>query len=238
MYTLEPITNREERNLYGRVFESMYTGSMRGSGALMFAVWGYVLTHQRANRERTHFSVELNPEIMAFLIGERAEDVEAVIQKCCEPDPKSRSEEKDGRKLVRLGAFLYEVVNGPYYDKIQREIDKRESDRIRQAKQRKKNGLQNEYTECSMGDNGGTEAPAKRFTPPTIEQVKLVAAKVGLSEHEAEKCYAYYGSNGWRVGKNPMKNLTLAVTGWKLRNETKNVPESNQIQETIPIKTL
>lgn len=192
----------------------MYTGSMRGSGAMMFAVWGYVLTHQRGNRERTHFTVELNPEIVAFLLGEAEGEVAEVIQKCCEPDPKSRSEDKEGRKLEKLGSFLYEVVNGAYYDKIQRELDKRESDRQRQAKQRaKKAGLQEgakPETECST---------TRKLQPPSIEEVKLAAAKIGLSAHEAEKFIAHYESNGWRVGKNPMKSLNGSLAGWKLRME-------------------
>jgi hypothetical protein len=58
--------------------------------------------------------------------------------------------------------------------------------------------------------------PQKRFQKPTIEEVKLQATEVGLSEHEAEKFYAYYESNGWHVGRNPMKKWHAAMTNWKL----------------------
>ena len=127
----------------------MYTGSMRGAGAMMFAVWGYVLTHQQPNRERTHFTVELNAAIVAFLIGEKEEEVEETIKQCCEPDPHSRSQIEGGRKLLKLGAYLYEVVNGAYYDKLKREVDKRESDRVRQERHRSR-----KMEAISTGNNG------------------------------------------------------------------------------------
>lgn len=52
---------------------------------------------------------------------------------------------------------------------------------------------------------------------PTLEEVKLQAAKIGLPESEAEKFFYYYESNGWRVGKNPMKCWLSAMSGWRVR---------------------
>ncbi len=50
---------------------------------------------------------------------------------------------------------------------------------------------------------------------PTIEEVKLHFAKIGLPETEAFKFHGYYESNGWRVGGNPMKSWVGAMTNWK-----------------------
>lgn len=58
-----------------------------------------------------------------------------------------------------------------------------------------------------------------KFTVPTTEELKLQAEKIGLPEREAEKFFLYYESNGWRVGKNKMKQWRSALTGWKLRWE-------------------
>ena len=44
-----------------------------------------------------------------------------------------------------------------------------------------------------------------RFVPPTLEEVKDYEAQKGYT-FSAEKFWGYYESNGWRVGKNPMKN--------------------------------
>ena len=56
-----------------------------------------------------------------------------------------------------------------------------------------------------------------RFTRPTLAQVAEVMLEKG-SPGEAEKFWNYYESNGWRVGKNPMKNWRAAIAQWLTRN--------------------
>jgi hypothetical protein len=131
--------------MYGKLFERMYTGSMMGAGAMMFAVWPYVIAHMKPNRERTVFTVELNTALIAVLIGESEEKIAEVIQKCCEPDLKSRTSDSEGRKLIKKGPYLYEVVNGSFYDRMKREDELREDNRRRQEKHyyKTKNGNNN-----------------------------------------------------------------------------------------------
>ena len=57
----------------------------------------------------------------------------------------------------------------------------------------------------------------KRFTPPTREEVLEESSKIGLPETEADKFLAYYCSNGWKVGKTPMKSWHHALAGWASR---------------------
>jgi len=54
-----------------------------------------------------------------------------------------------------------------------------------------------------------------RFEQPTLEAMKLHAAKIGLPDAEAEKCWHYYESNGWRVGRNPMRSWASAMINWR-----------------------
>lgn len=60
--------------------------------------------------------------------------------------------------------------------------------------------------------------PPKRFTAPTIEEVKEYCAerKNGV---DAERFVNYYTANGWKVGKNPMKDWKAAVRTWE-RNDS------------------
>lgn len=117
---------------WGKHFASMYEGSMRGAGSAFFAVWGYVISHMTPNR--THgTTVELNPDIVAFLIGEEADVVRGVVARMCGPDPKSRSKDAEGRKLVQVAEYTYQVVNGDYYRKIRNEEERREYQRVKQA---------------------------------------------------------------------------------------------------------
>ncbi|MDE2020735.1 MAG: hypothetical protein KGJ13_10400, partial [Patescibacteria group bacterium] len=55
-----------------------------------------------------------------------------------------------------------------------------------------------------------------RMVKPTAEQIQTEAIKIDLSPIEAEKFQNYYESNGWRVGKNPMKSWTAALRTWKM----------------------
>lgn len=53
-----------------------------------------------------------------------------------------------------------------------------------------------------------------RFVPPTVEQVKAYCAERKNSV-DAERFVNYYDSNGWKVGKNPMKDWKAAIRTWE-----------------------
>ena len=59
----------------------------------------------------------------------------------------------------------------------------------------------------------------KRFIPPTQEEVEEYAKEKGYTVFSAERFIAYYESNGWKVGRNPMKNWRAAVSGWAARDK-------------------
>jgi hypothetical protein len=117
---------------YGKHFSSMYTGSMVGSGALVFALMGYVIANMQPDK-KVGFQVELNPVLLAAILGEKEDDVAAAIDFLCSPDPRSRSTESKGRRLERLGQFDFRVINGAKYRAIRDEEMRRESNRINQA---------------------------------------------------------------------------------------------------------
>lgn len=70
--------------------------------------------------------------------------------------------------------------------------------------------------------------PTKRFAPPSIEEVFEHLSDSGYPyKIEAEKFWNYYESNGWKVGKNKMKNWKSAATGWIKRT---NLPKKQEVQ--------
>lgn len=118
---------------YGRVFEAMYTGSMIGAGLEAFALMPYVISNMRIHPEKGAV-VELNPVLLAFIFEGRSDEeaqkrVQVGIDKLCEEDPRSRNAAEGGRRLVRLGQFLYRVVNGEKYNAIR----SKERDRLKNA---------------------------------------------------------------------------------------------------------
>lgn len=54
-----------------------------------------------------------------------------------------------------------------------------------------------------------------RGIPPTVDEIRAYAPQINFPVCEIEKFYHYYESNGWRVGKNPMKSWTAAMVNWR-----------------------
>jgi hypothetical protein len=120
----------------------MYQGSMIGAGAVVFAVMGYVIANQTPGAggelapERLY--VELNPKLLAFILGEGEEAVAVAIEFLCRPDPGSRTKEEEGRRLVRVGQFAYWVVNGRRYRGMRDPERRKEQNREAKRRERKK----------------------------------------------------------------------------------------------------
>lgn len=57
----------------------------------------------------------------------------------------------------------------------------------------------------------------KKFITPTIEDVKAYCVE-RKNNVDPERFIDYYTSNGWKVGKNPMKDWKAAVRTWERRN--------------------
>ena len=60
---------------------------------------------------------------------------------------------------------------------------------------------------------------SSRFTPPTIEEVQAYCRERG-NNVDAERFINYYTANGWKVGRNPMKDWKATVRTWE-RNDAK-----------------
>ena len=57
---------------------------------------------------------------------------------------------------------------------------------------------------------------AKRFVPPTLEEVKARIKEMNYT-FDAEAFIAFYQSNGWMVGKSKMKDWRAAMVTWQKR---------------------
>ncbi len=60
----------------------------------------------------------------------------------------------------------------------------------------------------------------KKFTEPTEAEVAEYAKSRGCPGFDAARFCDHYSSNGWRVGKNPMKDWKATVRNW-IRNDSK-----------------
>ena len=103
---------------------------MIGAGLNVFAVWNYCIAKNRSG------VVELNPKLLAFVLGGKEAEICSAIEKLCSPDPASRSKECGGRRLVKEGEYQYKMVNWAAYDSCRSGEDLREYRRRKQAEWR------------------------------------------------------------------------------------------------------
>ena len=76
-------------------------------------------------------------------------------------------------------------------------------------------------TEHNSTEHNSTEHTHKRFAKPDVEQVKEYATGYGMPEFDAQGFVDYYESNGWKVGRNPMKDWKAAVRNWVRKDKPK-----------------
>lgn len=67
---------------------------------------------------------------------------------------------------------------------------------------------------------------SKRFAPPTLEEVKAYCSERNNSV-DAQRFIDYYTSNGWKVGKNPMKDWKAAVRNWERDSKPQSKPKDS-----------
>ena len=83
------------------------------------------------------------------------------------------------------------------------------------------------------------------FKKPTIDEVRAYCRE-RMNMVDADKWYDYYTSNGWKVGKNPMKNWKAAVRTWEksgYNNAKPQMPrmslkEMQELQKEIEIQKI
>ena len=73
----------------------------------------------------------------------------------------------------------------------------------------------------------GEAKKAGAFAPPSLAEVKEWAAAEGWPI-DAERFVAFYASNGWKVGKNPMRDWRAAAEGWCRRDGLKRRGEAKR----------
>lgn len=117
------------RDSYLKFKRSTFTGSLCGTGPVVQSVWVHVLIQA----DWATGEVEINPILIAAAIGGGVtpEEVESAIAMFCEPDPKSRTKDFDGRRLEQTGEFAYKILN---WEKHQKPVDMAERrEQVRQA---------------------------------------------------------------------------------------------------------
>lgn len=76
-------------------------------------------------------------------------------------------------------------------------------------------GVSSRRGEERRGDKKRVRTVQTKFSKPTIPEMELHAAKIGLPPLEINKFFNYYESKGWVVGKSPMKSWRASMVNWR-----------------------
>jgi len=67
--------------------------------------------------------------------------------------------------------------------------------------------------------NKRKDARSRSFLKPSVEEVSSYAKRIGYDSLNSQSFIDYYESNGWRVGRNAMKDWCAAVRTWQARDK-------------------
>ena len=143
--------------MFGKIFESMFTGSMMGAGSVCISLWAYVIAHAKPPKG----TLEINPKLVSVQIGCTAEEISEALEFLQKPDPDSRTKAEGGRRLIAEGGFQYWMVNFGKYRRIRDEETRREQNRTSQASKRQRDSQQ-----CQPGS---AQADASAYCPDFSE---------------------------------------------------------------------
>ena len=87
-------------------------------------------------------------------------------------------------------------------------------------------------SESNPNTNRADKPPRSRFEKPTVADVEAYCIENGYSV-DAQHFVDYYDSNGWKVGKNPMKDWKATVRSWASRDAKPKQKTSNPFLRLI-----
>jgi hypothetical protein len=162
------------------------------------------------------------------------EIVKRGIEALEKPDASSRTPDHEGRRIIRIDEHRdwgWMIVNYEYYRNLASESQRREKTRQRVQNHRHKQSCNADVTQCNAHTEKCNDSPSTSSSPspsaytgepkraafkkPETPELELHATKIGLPLTEVAKFQDYYESNGWRVGKNPMKSWQSSMNNWK-----------------------
>lgn len=209
-------------NGYTKLFSSIITSTIWQEDLATKVVWITLL----AMSDRDGF-VEGTIPGLAHLAGVTPDQAEHALEIFQRPDKYSRTPDHEGRRVEAIdGGWL--ILNRTKYRDLIPEEHRRERDRDRQRRHRQKtqDGGLSRVTECDSHEMSHqketetkTEKNIKACARPTVEQVSAYCKERGNAV-DPQQWFDHYEANGWKVGRNPMRDWKAAVRTWEKNQAT------------------
>ena len=145
------------------------------------------------------------------------------------------------RAKGRFGSFVWDVYESPCSTLPNTEIPN--SVRITEfysTEQGKTERISNtNIKEIANKRNSKEKKGRTRFVPPTIEEVRAYCEERNNGV-DPERWFSYYSANGWKVGRNSMKDWKASVNYWARDSKAKTPqaaesPNNSKIDEALKI---
>ena len=183
--------------MWNSFYEPIKALSTTGKGLLLTAIFEYQTT---GNIITLPIDVK-----MAFLFIKTQLDI----------DNKKYSEEVEKRRAAGS-------LGGKARAKKQSQTNQASAKNEKQVKQSQTNQADNEnvYDNSGFKEKDTLTSIQKESVRPTLDEVRIYCKERGGIVNP-EKWFNHYQSNGWKVGKNPMKDWKAAVRKWEYNEDSK-----------------
>ena len=134
-----------------------------------------------------------------------------------EPDPDSRSQELDGRRIEEVDGGWF-IINGEKYRRKMSEDERREKNAIYQKnhRDRKKSvSTQVDISAKSAQTEEETETDKKKRRPLSLSDCALYAKTRGISSSDAEAFYDSMEAGGWTRNGKALKDWQAHLRSYK-----------------------
>lgn len=81
------------------------------------------------------------------------------------------------------------------------------------------------------GESSADKPRRARFTPPTLEEVRAYCLERNNGV-DAQHFLDYYSANGWKVGRNPMKDWKAAVRTWERNGVNRKAGTAAELEDS------
>ena len=92
-------------------------------------------------------------------------------------------------------------------------LNKTNQDKDKEKEKDNDKDKDNDFFSSGEGPKGPRLTAEKKETHPTLEEVVSFSQEMGMPV-DAQLFFDYYEANGWRIGKNPMKDWKAAFRAW------------------------
>ena len=157
------------------------------------------------------------------------------IARLSAPDPDSRSQEHEGRRIQAVDGG-WQLLNHAKYRAKMGADERREYNRLKQAQYRSRLNPSitvNDNVRCVDNTEAKAEAytevnntkdakASNAFKKPSVDDVYIYCMVERGNTVDPQAFIDFYTSNGWKVGRNPMKDWKAAVRTWEKNRSNAN----------------